>query len=78
MKIEEKLWFIRIFLESIYFRLGFSIFGLLGYIIYVKVDNEILDYKDLVVILKVKVIYDIECLDFIIYEFFYILGYDDK
>lgn len=41
-------------------------------------DNEILDYKDLVVIFKVKVIYDIERLDFIIYEYFYFSGYDDK
>lgn len=36
-----------------------------------KVDNEILDYKDLAAIPKVKAIYDIERPDLITYEPFY-------
>ncbi|XP_036191788.1 actin-binding LIM protein 1 isoform X16 [Myotis myotis] len=43
-----------------------------------KVDNEILDYKDLAAIPKVKAIYDIERPDLITYEPFYTSGYDDK
>ncbi|EPY82171.1 actin-binding LIM protein 1 isoform 5-like protein [Camelus ferus] len=43
-----------------------------------KVDNEILDYKDLAAIPKVKAIYDIERPDLITYEPFYSSGYDDK
>uniref|UniRef100_A0A2K6G4I5 Actin binding LIM protein 1 n=1 Tax=Propithecus coquereli TaxID=379532 RepID=A0A2K6G4I5_PROCO len=43
-----------------------------------KVDNEILDYKDLAAIPKVKAIYDIERPDLITYEHFYSSGYDDK
>jgi len=42
------------------------------------VDNEILDYKDLAAIPKVKAIYDIERPDLITYEPFYTSGYDDK
>lgn len=41
-------------------------------------DNEILDYKDLAAIPKVKAIYDIERPDLITYEPFYTSGYDDK
>lgn len=41
-------------------------------------DNEILDYKDLAAIPKVKAIYDIERPDLITYEPFYASGYDDK
>lgn len=41
-------------------------------------DNEILDYKDLAAIPKVKAIYDIERPDLITYEPFYSSGYDDK
>ncbi|XP_036295049.1 actin-binding LIM protein 1 isoform X21 [Pipistrellus kuhlii] len=43
-----------------------------------RVDNEILDYKDLAAIPKVKAIYDIERPDLITYEPFYTSGYDDK
>ncbi|XP_035293246.1 actin-binding LIM protein 1 isoform X12 [Cricetulus griseus] len=43
-----------------------------------KVDNEILDYKDLAAIPKVKAIYDIERPDLITYEPFYTSGYEDK
>ncbi|XP_044521547.1 actin-binding LIM protein 1 isoform X10 [Gracilinanus agilis] len=43
-----------------------------------KVDNEILDYKDLAAIPKVKAIYDIERPDLITYEPFYSSGYEDK
>lgn len=41
-------------------------------------DNEILEYKDLAAIPKVKAIYDIERPDLITYEPFYTSGYDDK
>ena len=41
-------------------------------------DNEILDYKDLAAIPKVKAIYDIERPDLITYEPFYSSGYDDR
>lgn len=41
-------------------------------------DNEILDYKDLAAIPKVKAIYDIERPDLITYEPFYTSGYEDK
>ncbi|XP_077733655.1 actin-binding LIM protein 1 isoform X8 [Canis aureus] len=64
--------------ESIYSRPGSSIPGSPGHTIYAKVDNEILDYKDLAAIPKVKAIYDIERPDLITYEPFYTLGYDDK
>lgn len=39
-----------------------------------KSDNEILDYKDLAAIPKVKAIYDIERPDLITYEPFYFFG----
>ncbi|XP_049710644.1 actin-binding LIM protein 1 isoform X4 [Elephas maximus indicus] len=64
--------------ESIYSRPGSSIPGSPGHTIYAKVDNEILDYKDLAAIPKVKAIYDIERPDLITYEHFYTSGYDDK
>ncbi|KAI2557355.1 LOW QUALITY PROTEIN: actin binding LIM protein 1 [Homo sapiens] len=64
--------------ESIYSRPGSSIPGSPGHTIYAKVDNEILDYKDLAAIPKVKAIYDIERPDLITYEPFYTSGYDDK
>nr|KAF6454384.1 actin binding LIM protein 1 [Rousettus aegyptiacus] len=64
--------------ESIYSRPGSSIPGSPGHTIYAKVDNEILDYKDLAAIPKVKAIYDIERPDLITYEPFYASGYDDK
>uniref|UniRef100_A0A8C3YRG5 Actin binding LIM protein 1 n=1 Tax=Catagonus wagneri TaxID=51154 RepID=A0A8C3YRG5_9CETA len=64
--------------ESIYSRPGSSIPGSPGHTIYAKVDNEILDYKDLAAIPKVKAIYDIERPDLITYEPFYTSGYDDR
>ncbi|XP_057362353.1 actin-binding LIM protein 1 isoform X9 [Manis pentadactyla] len=64
--------------ESIYSRPGSSIPGSPGHTIYAKVDNEILDYKDLAAIPKVKAIYDIERPDLITYEPFYTSAYDDK
>ncbi|XP_030190910.1 actin-binding LIM protein 1 isoform X13 [Lynx canadensis] len=64
--------------ESIYSRPGSSIPGSPGHTIYAKVDNEILDYKDLAAIPKVKAIYDIERPDLITYEPFYTSGYEDK
>ncbi|XP_041116635.1 actin-binding LIM protein 1-like isoform X7 [Polyodon spathula] len=57
--------------ESIASRPGSSIPGSPGHTIYAKVDNEILDYKDLAAIPKVKAIYDIERPDLITYEPFY-------
>ncbi|XP_048194157.1 actin-binding LIM protein 1 isoform X15 [Perognathus longimembris pacificus] len=64
--------------ESIYSRPGSSVPGSPAHTIYAKVDNEILDYKDLAAIPKVKAIYDIERPDLITYEPFYTSGYDDK
>ncbi|XP_038614643.1 actin-binding LIM protein 1 isoform X12 [Tachyglossus aculeatus] len=64
--------------ESIYSRPGSSIPGSPGHTIYAKVDNEILDYKDLAAIPKVKAIYDIERPDLITYEPFYTSTYEDK
>lgn len=43
-----------------------------------KVDDEILDYKDLAAIPKVKAIYDIERPDLITYESFYTSTYEDR
>nr|XP_006200251.1 actin-binding LIM protein 1 isoform X18 [Vicugna pacos] len=77
-KTEEKLRPTRTSSESIYSRPGSSIPGSPGHTIYAKVDNEILDYKDLAAIPKVKAIYDIERPDLITYEPFYSSGYDDK
>ncbi|XP_031971789.1 actin-binding LIM protein 1 isoform X9 [Corvus moneduloides] len=64
--------------ESIYSRPGSSIPGSPGHTIYAKVDNEILDYKDLAAIPKVKAIYDIERPDLITYEPFYTSAYEDR
>ncbi|XP_067393057.1 actin-binding LIM protein 1 isoform X7 [Emydura macquarii macquarii] len=64
--------------ESIYSRPGSSIPGSPGHTIYAKVDNEILDYKDLAAIPKVKAIYDIERPDLITYEPFYTSTYEDR
>lgn len=77
-KTEEKLRPTRTSSESIYSRPGSSIPGSPGHTIYAKVDNEILDYKDLAAIPKVKAIYDIERPDLITYEPFYTSGYEDK
>ncbi|XP_022356009.1 actin-binding LIM protein 1 isoform X3 [Enhydra lutris kenyoni] len=77
-KTEEKLRPTRTSSESIYSRPSSSIPGSPGHTIYAKVDNEILDYKDLAAIPKVKAIYDIERPDLITYEPFYTSGYDDK
>ncbi|XP_051529880.1 actin-binding LIM protein 1-like isoform X13 [Myxocyprinus asiaticus] len=54
--------------ESICSRPGSSIAGSPGHTIYAKVDNEIIDYKDLAAIPRVKAIYDIERPDMISYE----------
>lgn len=77
-KTEEKLRPTRTSSESIYSRPGSSIPGSPGHTIYARVDNEILDYKDLAAIPKVKAIYDIERPDLITYEPFYTSGYEDK
>ncbi|XP_042545395.1 actin-binding LIM protein 1 isoform X4 [Dipodomys spectabilis] len=77
-KTEEKLRPTRTSSESIYSRPGSSVPGSPAHTIYAKVDNEILDYKDLAAIPKVKAIYDIERPDLITYEPFYTTGYDDK
>nr|XP_028586017.1 actin-binding LIM protein 1 isoform X29 [Podarcis muralis] len=77
-KGEEKLRPTRTSLESIYSRPGSSIPGSPGHSIYAKVDNEILDYKDLAAIPKVKAIYDIERPDLITYEPFYTSAYEER
>ncbi|XP_077205966.1 actin-binding LIM protein 1 isoform X16 [Paroedura picta] len=64
--------------ESIYSKTGSSIPGSPGHSIYAKVDNEILDYKDLAAIPKVKAIYDIERPDLITYEPFYTSAYEER
>ncbi|XP_066549320.1 actin-binding LIM protein 1 isoform X2 [Amia ocellicauda] len=64
--------------ESICSRPGSSIPGSPGHTIYAKVDNEILDYKDLAAIPKVKAIYDIERPDLITYEPFYTTSMEDR
>ncbi|MBN3305373.1 ABLM1 protein, partial [Amia calva] len=64
--------------ESICSRPGSSIPGSPGHTIYAKVDNEILDYKDLAAIPKVKAIYDIERPDLITYEPFYTTSIEDR
>lgn len=77
-KTEDKLRPTRTSSESIYSRPGSSIPGSPGHTIYAKVDNEILDYKDLAAIPKVKAIYDIERPDLITYEPFYTSAYEDR
>ncbi|XP_024916348.1 actin-binding LIM protein 1 isoform X7 [Cynoglossus semilaevis] len=64
--------------ESICSRPGSSIPGSPGHTIYAKVDNEILDYRDLAAIPKVKAIYDIERPDLITYEPMYSTSLDDE
>ncbi|XP_056292186.1 actin-binding LIM protein 1-like [Pseudoliparis swirei] len=64
--------------ESICSRHGSSIPGSPGHTIYAKVDNEILDYRDLAAIPKVKAIYDIERPDLITYEPLYTTSLDDR
>ncbi|XP_055776795.1 actin-binding LIM protein 1-like isoform X12 [Salvelinus fontinalis] len=64
--------------ESICSRPGSSIHGSPGHTIYAKVDNEILEYKDLAAIPKVKAIYDIDRPDLITYEPLYTLSLDER
>ncbi|XP_006799021.1 actin-binding LIM protein 1a isoform X6 [Neolamprologus brichardi] len=64
--------------ESICSRPGSSIPGSPGHTIYAKVDNEILDYRDLAAIPKVKAIYDIERPDLITYEPMYTTSLDER
>ncbi|KAE8589441.1 hypothetical protein XENTR_v10017558 [Xenopus tropicalis] len=77
-KAEEKLRPTRSSSESVYSRPGSSIPGSPGHTICAKVDNEILDYKDLAAIPKVKAIYDIERPDLITYEPFYMSTNEDR
>ncbi|KAF7710885.1 actin-binding LIM protein 1a isoform X9 [Silurus meridionalis] len=63
--------------ESVCSRPGSSIPGSPGHTIYAKVDNEILDYRDLAAIPKVKAIYDIERPDLINYEPLYTTSLDE-
>ncbi|XP_053548667.1 actin-binding LIM protein 1 [Bombina bombina] len=77
-KTEEKLRPTRSSSESVYSRQGSSIAGSPGHTICAKVDNQILDYKDLAAIPKVKAIYDIERPDLITYESFYTSTYEDR
>ncbi|XP_041426068.1 actin-binding LIM protein 1-like isoform X22 [Xenopus laevis] len=77
-KAEEKLRPTRSSSESVYSRPGSSIPGSPGHTICAKVDNEILDYKDLAAIPKVKAIYDIERPDLITYEPFYTSTYEER
>nr|XP_009304897.1 actin-binding LIM protein 1 isoform X38 [Danio rerio] len=67
-RVEEKYRPTRSSSESICSRPGSSIPGSPGHTIYAKVDNEIIDYKDLAAIPRVKAIYDIERPDMISYE----------
>ncbi|XP_077585442.1 actin-binding LIM protein 1a isoform X2 [Stigmatopora nigra] len=64
--------------ESIGSRPGSSIPGSPGHTIYAKVDNEILDYRDLAAIPKVKAIYDIERPDLITYEPMYTTSLEES
>ncbi|XP_030235592.1 actin-binding LIM protein 1a isoform X13 [Gadus morhua] len=64
--------------ESVCSRPGSSIPGSPGHTIYAKVDNEILDYRDLAAIPKVKAIYDIERPDLITYEPMYTTSLDER
>ncbi|KAJ8014097.1 hypothetical protein DPEC_G00036710 [Dallia pectoralis] len=64
--------------DSICSRPGSSIPGSPGHTIYAKVDNEILDYRDLAAIPRVKAIYDIERPDLITYEPLYTMSLDEK
>ncbi|XP_029934119.1 actin-binding LIM protein 1-like isoform X2 [Myripristis murdjan] len=53
--------------ESLFSRPGSSTPGSPGYNLYAKVDNEIIDYRDLAAIPKVKAIFDIEYPDMMSY-----------
>uniref|UniRef100_A0A8C2HEC3 Actin binding LIM protein 1a n=1 Tax=Cyprinus carpio TaxID=7962 RepID=A0A8C2HEC3_CYPCA len=64
--------------SSICSRPGSSIPSSPGHTIYAKVDNEILDYRDLAAIPKVKAIYDIERPDLINYEPLYTTSLDES
>ncbi|XP_073689785.1 actin-binding LIM protein 1a isoform X2 [Garra rufa] len=64
--------------ESICSRPGSSIPSSPGHTIYAKVDNEILDYRDLAAIPRVKAIYDIERPDLINYEPLYTTSLDES
>ncbi|KAM5125719.1 actin-binding LIM protein 1, partial [Mantella aurantiaca] len=77
-KAEEKLRPMRSSCESVFSRPGSSIPGSPGHTICAKVDDEILDYKDLAAIPKVKAIYDIERPDLITYESFYTSTYEER
>uniref|UniRef100_S4RQ84 Actin binding LIM protein 1b n=1 Tax=Petromyzon marinus TaxID=7757 RepID=S4RQ84_PETMA len=63
--------------ESISSRPGSSL-GSPGHTIYAKVDNEILDYRNLAAIPKVKAIYEIERPDMITYEPYFSYGLDER
>uniref|UniRef100_A0A8B9KGT7 Actin binding LIM protein 1b n=1 Tax=Astyanax mexicanus TaxID=7994 RepID=A0A8B9KGT7_ASTMX len=67
-RVDEKHRPTRSSSESICSRPGSSIPGSPGHTIYAKVDNEIIDYRDLAAIPRVKAIYDIEHPDMISYE----------
>ncbi|XP_071985475.1 actin-binding LIM protein 1 isoform X24 [Engystomops pustulosus] len=77
-KTEERQRPTRSSSESVYSRTGSSIPGSPGHTICAKVDDEILDYKDLAAIPKVKAIYDIERPDLITYETFHISTYEER
>ncbi|XP_075204268.1 actin-binding LIM protein 1 [Anomaloglossus baeobatrachus] len=77
-KSEEKQRPTRSSCESVYSRAGSSIAGSPAHTICAKVDDEILDYKDLAAIPKVKAIYDIERPDLITYESFHTSTYDER
>ncbi|KAL2083341.1 hypothetical protein ACEWY4_021114 [Coilia grayii] len=64
--------------ESICSRPASSLPSSPGHTIYAKVDNEILDYRDLAAIPKVKAIYDIERPDLINYEPTYTTNLDES
>ncbi|XP_027021552.2 actin-binding LIM protein 1a isoform X4 [Tachysurus fulvidraco] len=63
--------------ESVCSRPGSSIPSSPGHTIYAKVDNEILDYRNLAAIPRVKAIYDIERPDLINYEPLYTTSLDE-
>ncbi|XP_051883460.1 actin-binding LIM protein 1 isoform X9 [Pristis pectinata] len=77
-RAEEKQRPTRSSSESISSRPGSSIPSSPGHTIYAKVDNEILDYKDLAAIPKVKAIYDIERPDLITYEPYFGATIEDR
>ncbi|XP_076831150.1 actin-binding LIM protein 1a [Brachyhypopomus gauderio] len=76
-RAEERQRKMRSSSESTCSRPGSSLSGSPGHTIYAKVDNEILDYRDLAAIPKVKAIYDIERPDLIRYEPLYTTSHDE-